>query len=67
MKRCDCGSYAINIERLTGDRCDVCHYKYDAERFIKLANYFISERTDSDDNIVACNTVDELRNAVDGL
>ena len=26
MKRCDCGSYAINIEK-GGDNCDVCHYK----------------------------------------
>jgi len=67
MDRCDCGSYAINIEKDTGNRCDVCHYKYDAERFIKFANYLVSERTDEDDNIVACNTVDELRAAVDSL
>lgn len=33
MKRCDCGSYAINIERLAGDNCDVCHYK---NRVVKL-------------------------------
>ncbi len=26
MKRCNCGSYAINIEK-GGDNCDVCHYK----------------------------------------
>jgi len=23
MKQCECGSYAINIERLTGENCDV--------------------------------------------
>ena len=29
MKRCNCGSYAINIERgeLEDANCDVCHYK----------------------------------------
>jgi len=27
MKQCACGSYAINIERLNGHSCDVCHYK----------------------------------------
>ena len=29
MKRCNCGSYAINIEKgeLEDDNCDVCHYK----------------------------------------
>lgn len=67
MNRCKCGSYAINIEGSNGENCDVCHYKYDALRYKKLTAYFLSSRTDKDDELVACNTQRDLDDVVDGL
>jgi hypothetical protein len=49
MKQCKCGSYAINIERDSGENCEVCHYRIyhlrDLERllieFFFLRTYFV--------------------------
>ncbi len=38
-----------------------------AKRYEKLTEYFLSERTDMDDAIVACDTQDELDAVVDEL
>lgn len=49
MKKCKCGSYAVNIERFTGDNCDVCHYKNKADALaieiekFKCANKLLKE------------------------
>ena len=38
-----------------------------AERYERLTEYFLSERTDMDDVIVACDTQEELDATVDQL
>lgn len=47
MKKCKCGSFAVNIERLTGENCDVCHYKNQVETLRTENAKLIAERDES--------------------
>lgn len=59
MKKCKCGSFAVNIERLTGENCDVCHYKNQVETLRTENAKLIAERDMYKNNCVAyeCNCV----------
>lgn len=51
MKRCECGSYAINIERLYGDNCDVCHYKNRAIKLESMLRFLVDNDSINDSSI----------------
>jgi len=49
--KCDCGSYAINIERLTGDNCDVCHYKKRVIKLEKMLRFLVDNDSMNDSTL----------------